>query len=85
MLHLRLSEWIAVLVFSSFILLAWRPGLDRVRQVRICFIGSCGLAITLLAALVLAGLPGPRSASITRDWIPRLLWFLCSTSRPASS
>lgn len=76
MLNLRVSEWINILAFFSFVLLAWQPGLDRTRRARICFIGSCGLAITLLSALVLTRLVAPLAASITRDWIPCLLVFM---------
>lgn len=76
MLHLRVSEWINVIAFFSFVLLASRPGLDGTRRARICFIGLCGLATTLLPALVLPRLVSPLQASITRDWIPCLLVFL---------
>ena len=73
---LRASEWISVLAFSGFVALAWQRRLDRVRRVKITALGSAGTAATLFASLVLPGLAGPLSTSITRDLLPCVLILL---------
>ena len=75
-MHLRVAEWISLLAFSGFVVLAWRLDLDRVRRMKITALGSGAVAVTLFASLVLPHLVAPRAASITRDWIPNLLVLL---------
>ncbi len=74
MLPTRASEWIGLLVFAGYVVLAWRHRLDRVRQVKISAIGLAGTGITVFPALVLPML-GP-AARYARDWLPCLLLFL---------
>jgi len=77
MLNLRVSEWINLLAFSSFVLLAWhRRDLDPVRRAKINAIGAGGLATTIFAALILPRLVAPLGASVIRDWIPYLLLLM---------
>jgi hypothetical protein len=73
---LRVSEWISVLAFSGFAALAWQRWLDRGRRLKITVLGSAGTAATLFASLVLPGLAGPLTASITRDLLPCVLILL---------
>lgn len=75
---LRTSEWVIILAFSFFLVLAWqRRGLDRVRRARITRIGAGGLAVSLFTALFLPHLIPELAASIIRDWIPYLLLLMC--------
>jgi hypothetical protein len=74
---LRTAEWISILAFSWFTVLACcRTVLDRGRRAKIIALGSSGVAITLLASAVLPRLVTPRTASIIRDWIPYLFLFM---------
>jgi membrane-associated phospholipid phosphatase len=73
---LRASEWISVLAFSGFVALAWQRRLDRVRRVKVTALGSAGTVATLFASLVLPGLAGPLSTSITRALLPCVLILL---------
>ncbi len=77
MWHLRAAEWINVLAFSSFTMLAclW-PELNRARRTKAAAIGAAGLAITLSAALILPRLAAPLAASVIRDWIPYLFLLM---------
>jgi PAP2 superfamily protein len=77
MSHLRAAEWINLLTFFSFTILAciW-PKLHRARRTKAAAIGAAGLAITLSAALILPRLAAPLGASVTRDWIPYLLLLM---------
>jgi len=74
MLSPRASEWISVLVFAGYVALAWRPGLDRVRQLKISAIGLAGAGITIFPVLALPILGS--SARYARDWLPCLLLLL---------
>jgi len=77
MSHLRAAEWINLLTFFSFTILAciW-PKLHRARRTKAAAIGAAGLAITLSAALILPRLAAPLGTSVTRDWIPYLLLLM---------
>lgn len=77
MMHLRAAEWINLLVFSSYTMLAWRRrSLDGERRAKAVLIGAAGLAITICAALFPSRLLSPLAASVTRDWIPYLLLLM---------
>jgi len=73
---LRASEWISLLAFSGFAVLAWRRDLDRVRRIKIAGIGAGGLAFTLFAPLILPSLRAPHGSAIARDCIPCALLLL---------
>ena len=74
---LRASEWITLVAFSSFSLLACvRPALDRSRRLRILAFGLSAVAVTIFVSVVLPGWVPPRTASIVRDWVPYLFLFL---------
>ena len=73
---LRFSEWISVFAFSGFMVLAWSRRLDHTRRAKITALGSSGAAATLFAALVLPGLVGPVTTSVTRNLLPCLLILL---------
>jgi hypothetical protein len=77
MLDLRSADWINIVAFSWFVILAWyRQGLDRKRRRKITAIGIGGLAIPIFAAFVLPLLAPRLAASVTRDWIPYLLLLM---------
>ena len=77
MLHLRAAEWINLLTFSGFTILAcfWRD-LHQAKRTKTVAIGAAGLAITLSAGLVLPRLVAPLAASVARDWIPYILLLM---------
>jgi hypothetical protein len=56
--------------------LAWQRRLHRVRRVKITALGSAGTAASLFASLLLPGLAGPLTTSITRDLLPCVLNLL---------
>src|SRR5262249_12970920 len=73
----RAADWINLLVFSWFAVLAWRrQELDGLRRGKITAIGTGGVAITLITALILPHLAPPLAVSVTRDWIPYLLLLM---------
>ena len=76
--ELRTPAWISVvLAFFWFSMLACRRrALDRGRRAKIIALGFGGMAITILASVVLPRLVPPRPASIVRDWIPYLFLFM---------
>jgi hypothetical protein len=79
--ELQTPEWISVLAFFWFSMLACRRrALDRGRRAKIIVLGLVvwpgGVAITILASVVLPRLVPPRPASIVRDWIPYLFLFM---------
>jgi len=77
MQQLRAAEWINVLAFSVYSVLAWSRGkLDRTRRLRITALGVAGLALTFFAAVILPRFVSPLAASVTRDWIPYLLLLM---------
>ena len=72
-MRLRSTEWINLLAFSWFAVLALsRRGLHAARRRKVAAIGAAGVSVTLFVSLVLPLLTAPGS-SITRDWIPLLL------------
>jgi membrane-associated phospholipid phosphatase len=74
---LRTHEWISILAFSWFSALAWRRRtLNRGRRTRIIALGFGGVAIIILASVVLPRLVTPEPASIVRDWVPYLFLFM---------
>uniref|UniRef100_Q025H0 Inositolphosphotransferase Aur1/Ipt1 domain-containing protein n=1 Tax=Solibacter usitatus (strain Ellin6076) TaxID=234267 RepID=Q025H0_SOLUE len=74
---LRASEWITLLAFSWFSVLACgRRRLDPNRRVTILAFGLGAIAITIFASLVLSHWVPPQTASIVRDWVPYLFLFL---------
>jgi membrane-associated phospholipid phosphatase len=75
--HLRMAEWINALAFSWFVVLAWsQRSLARPRRLKISGIGASGLGITIFVSLVLPRLVAPLAASVTRDWLPYLLFLM---------
>jgi hypothetical protein len=77
MADLRTSEWISVLAFSWFTVLAcFRRTLDRGRRAKIIALGSSAAAIILFVSVVLPRLVTPTTASMIRDWIPYLFLFM---------
>jgi hypothetical protein len=76
MQHLRAAEWINILSFSWFVVLAWLRELDTARRTTITAIGAGGLAITAFASQLLPRLAAPLAASVGRDWIPYLLLLM---------
>ena len=74
---LRTPEWISMLAFFWFSMLACRRrALDRGRRAKIIALGFSGVAINIFAAVVLPRLASPGPASIVRDWIPYLFLFM---------
>jgi hypothetical protein len=74
---LRTAEWISILAFSWFTLLAYRRRtLDRGRRAKIIGLGLGGVAITIFAAVVLTRLAPPQPASVVRDWVPYVFLFM---------
>ena len=77
MRELRTPEWISILAFCWFSMLACsRRSLDRGRRAKIIALGFGGVAITILASVVLPRLVPPQPALIVRDWIPYLFLFM---------
>ena len=76
-MRLDVAEWLSLLVFSWYVILAWsRRSLDPARRARITAIGVASLAGTLFAALVLPQLVPPLAGRVTRDWLPLILLLL---------
>jgi hypothetical protein len=75
-LHLRTAEWINILAFSGFIILAWIRGVNPARRSTITAVGAVGLAITLFASVAIPRWIAPLAASVSRDWIPYVLLLL---------
>jgi hypothetical protein len=74
---LRAAEWITLLAFSWFSVMACgRRTLDRSRRVRILAFGLSAVAITIFVSVVLPRWVPPQAASIVRDWVPYLFLFL---------
>ena len=74
---LQTPEWISILAFLWFSMLACRRrALDRGRRAKIIALGFAGVAINIFAAVVLPRLASPGPASIVRDWIPYLFLFM---------
>jgi len=75
---LRTSDWVNILAFSFFLVLACRGrSLGRVRRAKITLIGAGGLTLSLFTALFLPCLIPEHAASVIRDWIPYLLLLMC--------
>jgi hypothetical protein len=73
-MQLHTAEWIHLLAFSWFVMLAWsRRGLDSVRRTNITAIGAAAVAITVFASLVLPHLAPLAVARATREWMALLL------------
>jgi hypothetical protein len=74
---LRASEWITLLAFSWFSVLACgRRTLERSRRVTILAFGLSAVAITIFVSVVLPRWVPLQTASIVRDWVPYLFLFL---------
>ena len=73
---MRLAEWIHIVVFTCFAVLAclrqMRPG----RQGKVMAIAGTGVAATLFGALAIPQLVPPLAASVVRDWLPAALVLL---------
>lgn len=67
---MRAAEWINLLAFSFYLLLARYRRLKGRRLATVMGLGAAGLAATLAAAYLLPRLLPPLAASITRDWLP---------------
>ena len=73
-MQLRSAEWINLVAFPCFALLALtRRDLSAAQRRTIVAIGAAGIAITLIVSLVVPNLTSLRAAVIIRDWIPLLL------------
>lgn len=74
---MRAPEWINVLAFSCFVILAWcRRSLDGPRRARITAIGLVAIGMTAIASLVLPRVLRPLPASVIRDWFPYALMLM---------
>ena len=73
---MRQAEWIHIVVFTWFAVLAsirqMRPG----RRGKVMAIAAFGVAATLLGAFVIPLLVPPLAASVVRDWLPAALVLL---------
>ena len=77
---MRAAEWINILAFSCFVILAWcRRGLGATRRARITSIGFVALGMTAIASLVLPRVLGPLPVSVIRDWFPYALMLMFYT------
>ena len=78
---MRTAEWINILAFSSFVILAWRRrrSLGPTRTARITAIGLAGLTMTAIAGLVLPRVLDRLPASVIRDWFPYALMLMFYT------
>jgi hypothetical protein len=77
MVHFRAAEWINLVAFSFFLVLAWRRrNLEQNRRTKIYAIGVSALVVNLFSALLLPHLVTPLAASVSRDWIPYALLLL---------
>jgi hypothetical protein len=76
---MRAAEWINILAFSCFLILAWsRRGLGA-RRARITAIGLLALSLTAIAGVVLPRVLNPLPASVIRDWFPYALMLMFYT------
>jgi membrane-associated phospholipid phosphatase len=73
---MRASEWIDIVAFSFFVVLAWSGMLTGHRRTRVTGIGVAGLTATVIGAYVVPQLLSPLAASVVRDWLPALLLLL---------
>src|SRR5258706_12239156 len=73
---MRAAEWIQLVVFSYFIILAWLRTLPGNRRARVTALGAAGLAATLAGAWIVPRLVAPLAASVVRDWLPSALVLL---------
>jgi hypothetical protein len=73
---MRAAEWIQLVVFSYFIILAWLRTLPGNRRARVTALGAAGLAATLAGAWIVPRLVTPLAASVVRDWLPAALVLL---------
>jgi hypothetical protein len=73
---MRAAEWIQLLVFSYFIVLAWMRVLPGNRRARVTALGAAGLGATLAGAWIVPRLVPPLAASVVRDWLPAALVLL---------
>ena len=73
---MRVTEWIQILVFSFFVVLAWIRRLPDRRRRKVTAVGIAAVSVTLLCACVLPRLVPPLPASVVRDWLPAALMLL---------
>jgi hypothetical protein len=73
---MRAAEWIHIVVFSFFVLLAWIRPLPPRRRVKVTGIGVAGAGATITTACLLPRLLSTLSASVLRDWLPAALVLL---------
>jgi membrane-associated phospholipid phosphatase len=74
---MRAAEWINILAFSGFLILAWqRRSLGPTRRAKITAIGLVALSLTAITGLVLPRVLDPLPASVIRDWVPYALLLM---------
>src|SRR5258708_1925775 len=74
---MRAAEWINILAFSGFVILAWhRRSLGPTRRAKIIAIGLAALSITAITGPVLPRVLDPLPASVIRDWVPYALMLM---------
>jgi len=73
---MRAAEWIHILVFSYFVVLARLRSLPGNRRAKVTAFGVAGLGATLAGAWIVPRLVAPLAASVVRDWLPAALVLL---------
>jgi hypothetical protein len=73
---MRRAEWINLLYFSSFTVLAWCRPLAKGKRFKATAIGASGLAATVAGAFLVPRILPPLAASVTRDWLPAVLLLM---------
>ncbi len=73
---MRVAEWINLLIFSFFVLLAWSRKLEPRRRRNVTAIGLGAVAVTLIGALAVPRFVPPLAASVIRDWLPAPLLLM---------
>jgi membrane-associated phospholipid phosphatase len=73
---MRAAEWINILAFSCFAVLAWYRGLPAPRRAKVTAMGAVGLGATAIGAGILPRVLAPLPASVSRDWLPAALLLM---------
>jgi hypothetical protein len=71
----RTAEWINLIAFSLFAMLAFVLPLRARQRMKAAVIGAGGIALTLTPVLALSRLPGINT-SVIRDWLPAPLMLM---------